>query len=372
MTMRRIHVSIFGAILLVFSITALLVLLVLIFGAAMKATTFAQDEQFWSVARILRRTVYILICIFAALIGYGLLERRKVVALYLRRFGRSTAAINPAARGGLGRSLRLVTLQDGRFNPSGPAQRDWWLGLLVPSVLLVTIVAASKLLTNALMPVVSDDNAAWWASSLIFMGYCSWVFISLVMLFICHQLMLEWNSTIRVARNGDLDDMCMRVRWMGSPWLRPAMLARRSTVVRVTDALWQPAVISLLKGTHVVIVDVTDRSEHVQWELDLLRTCGKPHVLIAQRTADSHSDPDTLCYDASDSTSLQNFRAELANAISFRSAMQMDPVGTSRWWGGLKVASHYVIATLVCFLMGYLLAIWATEKILRSVLMGGR
>lgn len=328
-----------GGALFLIGAVSLLVLLISVYSIGQMMSVIGQDMEFWSIPRVVKRTAYIIFLFAICLTGIGIYEGRKIVILYLRRFGLSTIAVNPRSRGGIGRSFRIITLQDGQFNPAGIGGRSLWGSILVLVFLFALIIGLSIIFSNMAMRGFSETNSGGWLAALVFQTYCTWIGISILTMFLCYQLLLEWYSDMRVRNRAELSDTLARVRWMSSRINQPSLLARRSTVVRVVDKLWRKTVLSLATSVHVALIDVSDPSEHVIWELNALKNAGIPYILIADSNAvksptNTSSDkessfnhigidtPTILPYDSKNSSKLAEFQQSLTSAIIGKSLVR--------------------------------------------------
>ena len=123
------------------------------------------------------------------------------------------------------------------------------------------------------------------------------------------------SSRLQVNSAIDLRAMVALARGASAWWSRPALLGREATVISASDELWQAAVQALSHHTNVVIVDASDRSAHVEWELNLLRAEHVPHVMIVERGSPRDSEQGvgpTFAYDLRDAPGLKRFRSTVA------------------------------------------------------------
>lgn len=354
------------AALLAVSFAVLLVLYLTAGHQAMQsATVLGKAEDFWSVWRTTKRVLITGGLVAGTLYAAGLVEQRKIVAVYLRRFLMNTEVINPQHAGGLGRSVRLVTLQDQTFPPYAISAKDTALSLVVPLTLIALVFVGTNELNSAALPIVSDDNEQFWRTHILYSHYVAWWALTLMLLATFHRVRLHLRQTMSVRRPEDAACAAAMAYSQSSPWKRPSLLGMRSTVVETTDALWKETVTQLLGTAQVVVIDVSELSESVLWELQQLADLRLPTLLIgthaglaatadaaargqlAARLADFLNDCDQLAFDQADARSLRTFRVELTQALRRaarpRSALRGPPGRASAW----VTATASTVATLV-------------------------
>lgn len=319
---------------------ALVVYLTLGHEALQEATVMAEEDGFWSPGQVAVRLLVVAALVAGIGAALGWAERRKVVALYLRRFQRHTEVLSPRQGGGLGRAVRLVTLQDHHFPPYTVSPAETALSLLIPFTLVAAAFGVTNVINADALPVVSDDNDALWRSHIVYSHYVAWWALALGLFALFHRVRLHLRQTLRVTRPEALAAAVARVHRLSSPWRRLGWLGMRSTVVETTDALWQDAVLRLLGSTQVAVVDASEGSASVLWELQQLALQRLPTVLIGTRDglaatlaglpaepwADTVRQCERLVFDPADAASLRRFRRELTQVLQRaarpRSALQ--------------------------------------------------
>lgn len=353
--------------------------------ALQEATVTAEEDRFWSPGRVAVRLLVVAALVAGIGAALGWAERRKVVALYLRRFQRHTEVLSPRQRGGLGRAVRLVTLQDHRFPPYAVSAAETALSLLIPLALVATVFGVTNAINADALPVVSDDNDALWRSHIVYSHYVAWWALALGLFAVFHRVRLHRRQTLRVTRPEALAAAVARVHRLGSPWRRLGWLGLRSTVVETTDALWKDAVQQLLGSTQVAVVDASEGSASVLWELQQLALHGLPTVLIGTRDglaatlaglpAEPWSDTvrqcERLVFDPADAASLRRFRRELTQALQRaarpRSALQR-PAGRLRAVAtAIGVTALMAATAAVAAAQGVL---WQSDRLMELLRMG--
>jgi len=328
---RRISEVLAGSALASLAIGGAAALYVLIYLGGQYAAVMAEDEVFWSIARIVRRIGYLGALAAIAYVGIALLEGRQVCVLYLRRFRLNVTTISPTHAGGLGRRVRLFTLHDGEFVPSEVPVIDRWLTRLGPVLALALLVIAGKVMADAMLTGVSEGNDGNWIAMVYFIAFsCGTLWLLLAMLLL-YRFRLRRGATVHVRKPEDIDKAAAAMRW-ASYWLfRPAIGARQATVVAVSTELWQPTVRALVGQSHAVVVDVSEETENLAWELNALAEDGVNPTLIAAEG--SRTGPWTewpallrdrahppLLYKLGDQGALKSFRRQLRLTL-FRTAV---------------------------------------------------
>src|SRR5712671_2843955 len=104
---------------------------------ASKVVWDSLDLQDISNSTLARRTWYFAACMVLLYVSANLFSSRKYPVLYLRRFGMpENAKIRGAVKGGLGRTFRLIALDDSRFAQVGMPLSERIVGFLgIPLVL---------------------------------------------------------------------------------------------------------------------------------------------------------------------------------------------------------------------------------------------
>lgn len=285
--------------------------------------------------------------------GRRLVRGRRLSVLYLRRFRdpASTRALTTAARRSLGGRWRLVTLDDEELLPVGvgtttrtvfgaarlagrvpkAAAAVWqrlfqvagvaalasgallvadggWESLLDP--LDLSGMEGFPLVPAPAQPLAWDAPSVFYVSvaTIFLLGQLTIVALGLMLvslallpLFVAGSSWSDaerWasgNVRQRVTSEGDVENTVSTIRQM-----REKVLAPRLLVLTVRTAIWQHTVRRLAAAVNICLVDVSDPSEHLLWELDLLaRQPGTTCVFVGEQAdlqrlsaaADQGSDP---------------------------------------------------------------------------------
>jgi hypothetical protein len=253
------------------------------------------------------------VCAAAALIGLGLglrlLRGRRRLVLFLRRFGfdDATRAVSFAAAGAIGRSWRLVTLDDEKVTAVGGATGPRRLAGVTALIALVPLAyvvwwmrthSTDSLFSDFKMsggPSNSTDIATVLANA-IGTAMVSALFVVIVLTFfvltgmVAGMISLALAMTYGVARHAEHAKKD-RIRSQKEVRSRSHAIMRRSrhifaprlVVVTVANPVWQQAVHSFAHTAAVAIIDISVPSENLRWEINaLLPVMGRRCVLVGR------------------------------------------------------------------------------------------
>jgi hypothetical protein len=253
------------------------------------------------------------VCAAAALIGLGLglrlLRGRRRLVLFLRRFGfdDATRAVSFAAAGAIGRSWRLVTLDDEKVTAVGGATGPrrlagvtalialvplayvvWWMRTHSTDSLINDIASSSQ-------PGNSTGAGAVLGNAIV-TAFASVVIVALILAFfvltgfVAGMTSLLLATTYGVARHAEHAKKD-RIRSQKEVRSRSHAIMRRSrhifaprlVVVTVANPVWQQAVHSFAHTAAVAIIDISVPSENLRWEISaLLPVMGRRCVLVGR------------------------------------------------------------------------------------------
>lgn len=379
--------TVMGVALVVVACTALALYVVLGHLAAQLATIQGTIIEFWSPSRIVKRALITFSLLAGLLYAVGTLERRKIVALYLRRFGKNTELLDPSDKGGLGKSIRLVTLQDNTFPPFAMSRMETALLVLMPFVVMSTIFVAINLLNKSALPVVSDNNAIFWDTHALYSHYVAWLASTVVLFAVGLRLRLRLQQTVVVSCQQHISHVERVVYQLSSLLAQPSLLGIRSTVVETADPLWKEAVARLLGVAQVAVIDVSELSESVLWELGELVKSDIPAVLIGndagfaklEQAASQHNSVQIilskrfdryprLAFEGGRGLTLYAYRKEVAELLRKiarpRSALQA-PTASAR--ASTAALLRHLSAAIAAGAIAGLLGMFLSEGVLRIV-----
>lgn len=289
----------------------------------------------------------------ALLVGLRLVRGRRRIALFLRRFRFSdaTATMTYAIGTAVGRGWRLVTLDDAAVVPVGVTRgqrRASRIGLWLPLLLIVGAALwlfggpgesfADRIIDGA----PSDEDPADFGAAvsarlaatfgvlfLLVLALAVLAFLAVVSIFSFGSrraiARAESAKAHVITRRRRLDHRIGRIVSHARRVLGPRLI-----VVRVVGDLWRDVVDRLLGVSAVAIVDVSEVSPNVIWEVEAIeRHPGVSWIAIGQRdrlharTADAQAmamlahhlgDRSVLAYDTS-AAGLQRFSRSLRDML---------------------------------------------------------
>ena len=221
---------------------------------------------------------------FLLYIGWALIEGRKIPAIYLRRFGSTSAnrVITNAIKARLGSAYRVVTLDDFAIRPTYPPRVQVLLSVLAPLVIAVLLIGIDAYLYE-----LQSRQAHGFLSGL---GesfgplIITWLFGMCGIMALLHLWRVFKRSRMQAVDIRGVHKIIRRVLKL-SNWLRgPRVMDSAVTVVRVADSEWKSMVSSLLKYTENVIIDVSIPTSNLLWELEQIsRLDFRQCVIVANR-----------------------------------------------------------------------------------------
>jgi WD40 repeat protein len=250
-----------------------LILLLLVAYGAIGWVILMSSPHGGPVDRMLPRGFYAVVLgvpVGLVMTGTVLTSLRKRSVLFLRRFGDvgMNERIKQALESYMHRNYRLVALDDSVIEALGVAQ-----GTYRKSTRLVYALVATCLLLVAGSFVMARYGGT---SSPLFVAPA--LFVLAVPAFIAFVLALPTlafirgrvrrASRIRVSKRDDLERLLRRVARLGRWWRAPNLIAPQAMVVSVTDDLWQKTVTDLMQLVDVVVVDLSEPTGNILWEVE--------------------------------------------------------------------------------------------------------
>lgn len=217
----------------------------------------------------------------AVAVVYYIAAGRKKCVIYLRRFGlrESTQVVHNALRLRLRRRYRVITLDDNSFRPKGLpiAERLVGLGIAPIAGLLILffsfVAVRTEYFNQRFNP--SFGGRAWAPISgeslfdvLYFGPAIVWVLLTVVVCFITHLLRISIRSSMEIKDRNDIKKVEEYILSLKSWFHAPALMAPHAMVVRVMDTLWKPAVLRLSKSSGVILVDISEPTKCLNWEIE--------------------------------------------------------------------------------------------------------
>jgi hypothetical protein len=211
------------------------------------------------------------VCAFMAWLAGG---TSPGLVVFLRRFGKTelNQALARAARGRRGaKRFRMITLDDGDFVPVSANRSPVAIGAVILLALAalaypvitfsnqaIDILALAAQSMEVVKGLVIGTAIVCAVPTVIFLA---WAF--------CRSWIKRRKRILSGAQIGQLvKTLSKRPAW----WLRARALSNpRAVVVTTPHGLWQQTVLELMGLAELVVLDLSDVSENVAWELDQLR-----------------------------------------------------------------------------------------------------
>lgn len=255
-------------------------------------------------------TQLVVLCIVALaglVVGLRLVRGRRRIAVFLRRFrfADATATVTYALGTAVGRGWRLITLDDAAVAPVGVTPRQHrfsrlgvWIPLLVIAGGALWIFGgpgadfADRLIDDFTSSQGDGDFGAAIGAALaaVFVIALLLVFAFIAMAFFGLVTVFSLGSRRAIAKaEGEKAQAITKRRHIGRRIPRIAARARRIlgprlVVVRVVTDLWKDVVERLLRVASVVIIDVSEVSDNLLWEVEAIERRRKlPWIAIARQ-----------------------------------------------------------------------------------------
>lgn len=249
-------------------------------------TMVLQPGIYTAPCRFFTRTRNVAFAIGLVYLGLNLLASRKRPVLFLRRFGLDVnSVVSRVIRKGLGRQFRFVTLDDGRFPAIDIPALERWTTRLGPPVLAVVLVIGA-VAAQARFASQPSSNGAYeqTAAQMSFlMAYWVAIFWVLLMLAWMHSLQMRRKSRLQVRNGSQLAKLLFEVGRLGQWRLRLSLLCPQAIVAKVTNSLWQECVSSVSARCGMVLIDLSEPTENLSWEVEHSRQAGLNCVFIAEK-----------------------------------------------------------------------------------------
>ena len=265
---------------------------------------------------MLALAAFVLLLHASWIVGSG----RKKIVLYLRRFRR--AAANEALSGAMHRTLkpwaRLVVLDDAHLQPVSVPLRERLLTLgsalpVLAGLLFALAVGASVsgpvLLEHASgstyqRGVISITTRSATAKDrtrysdtpalLAFPGALAlWGVLGFCGLLSLRCLRSSAQARRRVSRQQDVVDVVRHMETLGGWMAAPKPLGAMTTVVSVEDAWWQDVVTELAARADAIVLDVSEPTGPIWWEIALCATRHPDKLLLIMDADDNFTRRET-------------------------------------------------------------------------------
>lgn len=241
----------------------------------------------WTKGHYVYSVAYGVLGIAGALIlpaAWILTAPKKATALFLRRFRLEavSTSMSHAVEHGIGRHIRIVTLDDRSFQsleaPAVVRKFSRWTAPTILTVFALVVIAGLVLGTWLFLRYSFSMNGLGVIGMLIvpMTIMLTAPLIVPVCLYLATQfgILLALRGRVRrrarilVVNRGHLESFENRVRTLSNRWRGATILEPQATVVEVSDGLWKEAVRVGLKKSDYLLVDVSQATENLLWELE--------------------------------------------------------------------------------------------------------
>ena len=238
--------------------------------------------------------VLALVAVVGLWLGKRAVRGRRRLGLFLRRFGylEATRTMSATVAGQAGQMWRMVTLDDANVAPQGTARRNrrvtWWLAAAAFALAAFCVVSA---LTSDSTVEPTGSTAEDIVGQVIaqIIGY---ILVLLVLMFalVVAVIGVAAGAASRAARAAaeqasvviDSPDQVSRAAARIRRNNR-RVFGARLVVARVATPLWQDVVRHLAAVSDAVVIDVSHATDNLLWEVENMRTPGRPLVLVCHR-----------------------------------------------------------------------------------------
>ena len=227
------------------------------------------------------------------LAGSMLVSGRKRTILFLRRFGdrELSERIRSALEGSLSWHYRLVALGDSTLPPIGVASRHFRRIVLLVGCLAgcVMLALGGLLLWLGAAGQRASGSAfdAWYvAAAVVLLIPISAISLFALPFIYFARRRVRRAAHARVDRQRDIESASRRVRRQKS-WVNTLSLtAPQALILDTSDAFWQPTVLALLPVVDVAVIDLSDPTENIEWEVEqIVKQCADKFIVVAEREA---------------------------------------------------------------------------------------
>lgn len=242
---------------------------------------------------------YAVIALMLACGAYSMLYGRRLSVLVLRRF-RSTAINRMIVRSfkhSLKRRYRLVTLDDATFPQIGlPATIRATVNASLP--VFIFIVILTPVLGFLLYPPVPLIGASPMLGIVLLFGVWFmfpailanvWILLLFVAFVSVHRFRVYRRATLEVSSLADVPRIVDVFRELSSWYRASSFMAAQSTLIRVENSVWREAVRSAAAVADRIVIDVSEMTESVRWEVRYCVETHGPKCLIVGKADSSRA-----------------------------------------------------------------------------------
>jgi hypothetical protein len=310
-TILRILAAVIGILLMAAGVLASAVPLIYLIAVAISFGNADERADLFTRDSLVTVGVALAIVVVGLTAGLWLVRGRRRLGLFLRRFGftDATKTISFAVAGGVGRAWRMITLDDAMVQSMGTSRRNvrmtritlvlglaglglilWWLfggGLTSWSNGVFNDVQVkpkdnslgAALGAAILGPIVAAVIVAFFLVLVVMLGAVTVSVAAFGGISYRAARRATRDATIRITDTGQAvnaaRDVARRIRGVLSP---------RLIVASVNPAHWQAVVRTLAGVSDAVVIDVSQPTENLLWEVQTMRdTLGGRWVLVGHR-----------------------------------------------------------------------------------------
>ena len=151
-------------------------------------------------------------------------------------------------------------------------------------------VTSENYWTGELQVIQSNDKTQYVGTNPLFtMPYAlflwSWLGILSLPVISSGLTTMRGKRVIRTKR--DLSRMLNMVRWAASWVAAPRVMAPMMILASSDDSIWQEAVVRLIERCDFVVIDVTERTDNLQWELNACRSLAPNRTLLLAQDSEA-------------------------------------------------------------------------------------
>lgn len=227
-------------------------------------------------------------------LGLRLIRGRRRLVLFLRRFGftGATEALSHALDGTVGTAWRVVTLDDAEVAPMGVTKGAHRLARAGGGLALAAVAAACAMYVGVLNPFhtdTSDESLVTTTSTVIGEGLLTATLIVRVAALLLVLAMCTVVAYLVIRRSEQARSLQISTRrditliTLAVARLTRAIISPRLVVVRVDGSIWQEVIRRFSSLSSVVVIDVSEPSENLLWEVDALREMRSRWLLVGER-----------------------------------------------------------------------------------------
>ena len=264
--------------------------------------------------------VHLIVSLPLILLGATLASPTRRVLLFLRRFkSHSNVVVGQALASPVTWPFRTVTLDDEHYPsrgvPLGPQLVIW---ASAASIIALFAILYSRAARAAIGSELLEINPGAYLATIEF-----WPFYVAMVTFVmtAHFTRVRRRARMNIRSRKRLTSLKYRMQSSRRWWRRSILMSGHSTIVSVSTTLWHDAVSTAMLEADVVVIDVSEPSDSIAWEVEQARTLGCRTLLIGSLTA-----LESWVSTEDGTTQEGAIVAEPSAALRFRAAIGDEPV----------------------------------------------